>query len=116
MSLFIKKAGASQGATDTEVWFVPIAGVAGTTADFVAVGAASAQFGTITLAAGKLYVLTSSTDCWFLQGANPTAAKASPCMFVQKGVQLMVDGAQGAKVALIQDAVGGNASINQIDA
>ena len=88
----------------------------GTTADFVAVGAASAQFAGITLQAGKLYVLTSSADCWFLQGEDPTAAKASPCMFLQKGVQQLIDGAQGAKIALIQDAAGGNASINQIDA
>jgi hypothetical protein len=109
--LTIKRPGL-QGAVDISTVVVPIAGSA--LSDFVAVGAVSAQFPLGTMSAGHLFVFSSSTDCWIAQGANPTAAKAAGSMFVQKGALVYIDGAQGARLAVLQDAAGGNASLVEI--
>jgi len=104
---------AQLGAQDTEIAYVPIAGAS----DFVAIAAASAQFTGIgaTLVAGQAWRLTSTTDCYYQQGANPTAAAAAGSEFLQKGQPVMLDGAQGGKVALIQSAAGGFATIQRCD-
>jgi hypothetical protein len=116
MSLVVKKSGL-QGATDTDVWFAPVVSGAGFNSDFVAF-TTTTQFAGVgaTMAAGQLFCFTATVDCWIAQGANPTATKGAGSMFVQKGVQVVIDGSQGAKLAVLQDVGGGNASLVQITA
>lgn len=117
MSLTIKKAGAAQGATDSEVWFVPAGSGTAFTSDVVAFTTTTVFTGIgAAMTAGKLYVFTSTADCWISQGSAPTATKGAGSMFVQKGIQVLIDGAQGAKIAVLQDSAGGNANLVQIDA
>jgi hypothetical protein len=103
---------ALQGATDTDVWYVGSAtGGTAYVSDFLAF-TTTAQFTGIgaTMAAGKLFVFAATADCWISQGSNPTATKGAGSRFVKAGVEVVVDGAQGAKLAVLQDATGGNAS------
>lgn len=85
---------------------------AGAAAETIAVGAASAQFA-LTLDAGKAYRLISSTACYVAQGANPTAVAGAGTgrYYVPAGVALDLHGFAGVKVAVIQAAAGGFASI-----
>ncbi len=76
----------------------------------VAVGAASVQF-SATLGAGELWGFQSTTACYIAQGANPTAAAANGSVAVAAGQLVLLDVSQGAKVAVIQQAAGGNASL-----
>lgn len=89
---------------------MPVAG----SGDFEAVGAVSAQFSTLGMLTGHWYVYTASTDSWIQQGANPTAAKSAGSMFVAKGQPVLLDGAQGPKLAVLQDTAGGNASLVEV--
>ena len=80
-------------------------------ADVIAIGAGSVQCA-ITLVAGKLYRLTTSGACWIKQGANPTASAAAGSAFMPANTTTMIDGALGAKIAVIQDATStGNVSL-----
>lgn len=83
------------------------------TSDSTAVGAASAQFAP-DLAAGQTWLFVSSTACWIAQGANPTAAASDGNMFVPAGVQVMIDGAGGEKLAVIRDTADGRASLTRV--
>jgi hypothetical protein len=85
----------------------------GGTLDFTAVSGSSAQFST-TMKAGQIFAFTASTDCWICQGANPTAAKSAGSMFVAKGSRQLIDGGEGAKLAVLQDSAGGNASLVEV--
>ena len=78
--------------------------------DSTTVTVASAQF-TLTLAATYVYLFVSSTNCWISQGANPTASAADANMFVPANVLVTIDGATGAKLAVIRDTVDGKASL-----
>lgn len=81
-------------------------------ADAVAVGAASATFPVITtMAVGQRFVFVANTACWIAQGAAPVASAAAGSMFVPANTQVMIDGANGARLAVIQDAVAGKASL-----
>lgn len=74
---------------------------------------ASAQF-TLTLVDGQLYRLCSSTAAWIKFGANPTATIAGAnCHFITPNypTTILVNGT-GQKVAIIRDAVDGNASLS----
>ena len=103
--------GSSAGAMQVnDLWFVPM--FAGQT-DFTAVAGTSATFGA-TLLSGSVYVFAASTDCWIAQGASPTAAKAAGSMFVAKGQQVLLDGSQGPKLAVVQDAAAGAASLVEV--
>jgi hypothetical protein len=79
--------------------------------DFQAVGAASAQF-TKTMVEGSRYILTSTTAAWVAIGANPTAAKADGSFYLPANTPLVIM-CRGAavKVAILQDAAVGNASL-----
>lgn len=95
----------------------PLACVTGTVtqADEVAVGASSAQFANIVaMAAGSYYILVATTDLWFKQGANPTASAAAGSCFLPKGVQACISGANGIKLAVIEDSATGKASLCQV--
>jgi hypothetical protein len=76
-----------------------------------AVGAASVLFTTV-MEANATYLFVSSTACHILQGAAPTAA-AGTSMYVPAGVVLPIDGALGARLAVIQAAAGGTASLTR---
>lgn len=84
------------------------------TAQFVAVGAASAQL-TSTLVAGKVYSLATSTGLWVKQGFGAqTAAIAAANVYVPAGGTVYLHGSNGTHVSVIQDTTGGNCSINLI--
>lgn len=82
------------------------------TSDSQAVGAASAQLSP-TMAAGEVYVFISTTNCYVLQGANPTATAGDGSMFWPANVPLYIDGGLGAKLAVIQASAGGTASLTK---
>lgn len=84
-------------------------------AQSVAVGAASAQFGT-SMVDGQAYELISTTACWFAIGANPTAAAhAGASIYCPANLprKIYCLGAN-VKVAVIQDAAGGFATLSQL--
>lgn len=93
----------------------PVTGGSAASSDFLAVGAASAQFPAInTMVAGQTFVFSSNTGCWILQGANPTAAASAGSMFVPAGVPIVIDGGIGAKLAVIRDSADGKCSLTKI--
>lgn len=80
--------------------------------DVIAVVVTSAQFNTITaMAAGQLFLFCSTTNCYIAQAANPTASAADGSMFVPAGVIVTIDGAYGAKLAVIRSTADGTASL-----
>lgn len=86
-------------------------------ADFVAVGAASTLFPNINaMAADQYYVYTANVASWIMQGAAPTAAALAGSMFVPANTPVYIDGAYGAKLAVIQDATVGKASLVRVKA
>ena len=103
---------AQYGAQDVEIGFVPIAGAS----DFLAFTTA-AQFAGIasTMVSGQLWWFVSSAACWILQGANPTALKAATSLYVPPNAYILIDGAQGAKLSVLQDGTGGNACMQRLD-
>lgn len=83
-------------------------------ADNTAVGASSAQ-NTTSMAVDANYVFISDCSCYIKQGANPTASSADGSMLVPAGVALLLQGRNGAKLAVIQSgAVGGNCSLTPV--
>ncbi len=74
----------------------------------VLVGAAEI---TDTLTTGKLYVFTSTTNCWIAQGAAPTASAAAGSMFVPAGVAVLLNGGFGAAVSVIRNTADGACTI-----
>lgn len=79
--------------------------------DVKAVGSASTLFD-LTLENGRTYVLTTTTASWVAQGSAPTAVAGTDGNFyLPANVQLRVDGACGAKLAIIRAAADGFASL-----
>lgn len=94
---------------------VPIAGASA----FLAVTDTSQQFGQIAsadLAATDVAVFTCDTDCYIAQGANPTASGADGSQLIPAGQPVLIDGAQGAKLAVIRKAVTGVATLQKLKA
>lgn len=81
---------------------VPAAG----SSEYLAVTTSSAEVNGTGLAAADLHVFTCSVDCYIAQGATPTANSADGSMFVPAGMPVLIDGAQGAKVAVKGTAAG----------
>lgn len=82
-------------------------------ADNTAVGAASAQNSTIAMTPAGSYLFMSDCSCYLQQGVSPTASAADGSMLVPAGVPLILQGRNGAKIAVIQSgAVGGNCSLS----
>ncbi len=82
--------------------------------DNTAVGAVSAQAGT-TMTVASEYLFMSDSSCYLAQGANPTASAADGSMLVPAGVPVLLQGRNGAKIAVIQSgATGGNCSLTRI--
>lgn len=79
--------------------------------DVKAVGGASVVFD-LMLENGRTYVLTSTTAAWIAQGSAPTAVAGTDGNFyLPADVALRIDGACGAKLAIIQASAGGFASL-----
>lgn len=78
--------------------------------DNQAVGVASAQFTTSMTAAGT-YLFVADTSCYIQQGANPTASSADGSMFVPANCPLLLQGRNGAKLAVIRSTADGNGSL-----
>lgn len=79
--------------------------------DVQTVGVASVEFDT-TLAADRAYVFAANTDCYVAQAdTSATASAADGSVFVPAGTPLYLHGRNGDKVAVIQDASGGTASL-----
>jgi hypothetical protein len=126
MGLFLKKpalAGTNNiagGPTDVSPWYVPVVSGTGYNGDFVAFTTATPFTGLgVAMAVGHLYVFTATADCWIRQSTNATvnaATKGAASMFVQKGIQILIDGAQGSQLSVLQDATGGNASLIEVTA
>ena len=117
MSLMIKKPGL-QGASDTQVWYVPVVSGTGYDSDFVAftVDTAFSGFGNA-LTVGTLYMLTLTAAGWICQSNAGTAAtKGVGSLYLPANVQILIDGAQGSKLHILQDAAGGNASLVKVTA
>lgn len=72
-----------------------------TNSDRSTVTAASQQF-SFSMAAGQMYVLTSSIACYILQGSNPTAAAADGSTYVAANESVLIYGGLGAKLAIIR--------------
>src|SRR5206468_4024275 len=83
--------------------------------DFLTVGAASATFPALTsMTKDQYFLLTSTTAAWAKQGAAPVASAAAGSMYIAPNTPIIICGADGAKLALIQDAAGGKASLTPI--
>lgn len=79
-------------------------------ASHITIGAASAQ-SSGAYAQGQRLGLISDTDCWVLTGADPTAA-ASTGVFVPASTPIEIYiGADGDKIAAIQDSAAGDLTI-----
>lgn len=104
--------------TDSSVWYVPVVSGTGFNSDFVAFTTATPFTGIgAAMANGKLYAFQATADCWIRQSANATtnaAAKAAGSFFVQKGIVVLLQGAQGLQLSVLQDASGGNASLVEV--
>lgn len=83
--------------------------------DEVAVIVTSAQFAVLTaMASDQWFIFCSTTDCWIKQAANPTASAAAGSMFVPAKTIIFINGVNGAKLAVIRDAVDGKASLTPV--
>jgi hypothetical protein len=85
-------------------------------ADEVAAGAGSLQFATlamdITGSRGQhLYRYCANVATWIAQGANPTATAGAGSMYVPAGSPVLLDGFDGAKLAVIEDGSAGKANL-----
>jgi hypothetical protein len=56
-------------------------------------------------------VITATTDCWYNIGSNPTATVGAGSDFLPAGVKWGITLLSGQKIAVIQNAVGGNLAI-----
>lgn len=91
--------------------FAPVPG----TSQSSTVTASSAVLATALVATGT-YMFASTTACWIRQSADATAntaTAAAPSMFVPANTIIMIDGQNGAQIAIIRDAADGRASITR---
>lgn len=84
--------------------------------DIIDVGDTSAQFATFNaMAAGQWFRFFATVACWIKQGANPTAAaNTAASMPVAAGEAVLINGALGAKLAVIRDGANGKAVLTPV--
>ena len=83
--------------------------------DKLDVGVASAQFATLNaLANGRIYRFICTVACWIKQAANPTASAAAGNMYVGANEVVLIDGALGAKLAVIRASGDGVATLTPV--
>lgn len=78
------------------------------------VGVASVVFTTV-IGGNEIWQFCSSTACFVAQGAAPVAAAAEGSIFVPAGVPILIHGNDGAKLAVIQQAAGGLATLSRVN-
>jgi hypothetical protein len=61
-----------------------------------------------------LYEFVANVDSWICQGASPTASAGAGSMFVPANVPVIIDGVNGAALAVIQDSTSGRAALTPI--
>lgn len=83
------------------------------TATVATVAGAQVNFSN-TMATDKLYVLVSSTLAWCQQGAAPVATAGNGSWLVPPNTPVLVDGALGAKLSILQHTSGGTATLTQL--
>lgn len=81
---------------------------------FVTVGVASTMFSTV-IGGNEIWQFCSSTACFIAQGEAPAAAAAAGSVFVPAGVPILIHGNDGAKLAVIQQAAGGSATLSRVN-
>ena len=113
--LTLKKPGL-QGAVDFTMWYVPVVSGAGYNSDFVAFTTSTAFTGIgAAMTSGTFYALTMTAAGWICQSNAGTAAtKGTGSIFLPANITLLIDGAQGSKLTVLQDSAGGNASLVQV--
>ena len=84
------------------------------TAATIAITGTSAQLGAMDPKA--CYVLVTSTLAWCSQGASPTASAGAGSFLVPANTPTLIDGAIGAKLALLQHTAGGSATLVRVRA
>jgi hypothetical protein len=60
------------------------------------------------------YLLTSNVGLWCAQGSAPVAAPSSGSMYVPPNTPVLIDGANGASLAVVQDATAGKCSLTPV--
>lgn len=81
--------------------------------DFLAFTTA-ATFPTLVMAASQYFLFISTAACWIQQGAAPVATKAAGSMYVPANFEVLLDGRNGAKLSVLQDSTGGNATLLRV--
>jgi hypothetical protein len=82
--------------------------------DVQTVGGVEVDFDT-TMAADQYYLLVSSTLCWVKQGTAPVAASAADgSTLVPPNTPILINGALGAKLSIVQHTAGGSASLTRV--
>jgi hypothetical protein len=74
-----------------------------------AVSGTSAAFGA--MAVNEIWRLTATTNLWWSQGATPTATAGAGSAYLAAGQVVLVNGNNGAQVAVIEDTAAGKASL-----
>lgn len=83
------------------------------TSKTVTVDGTSQQFD-LDMGANEFWMFVSATACYIAQGANPTASAADGSVYVPANVIIPINGRAGAKLAVIQAASGGLASLTRV--
>lgn len=81
-----------------------------------AVTATAASFSAGMVAgSSQFWRFVSTTNCWILQGATPTAvANTVGNMLVPAGQEVYLDGRNGADVSVVRDTADGHASLTPV--
>ena len=82
-----------------DAYLVPVAGAS----THLSVTDVSAEFD-VDLGATETFLFTCDTDCYVAQGAAPTAAAADGSMVIPARQPIVIDGAEGARVAVVRVA------------
>lgn len=83
-----------------------------TTSKKIVVGAASVAAG-VTIGARERWIFTTTVACWVKQGVLPTATAGDTSTLVPAGGIVQFYGIGGPNLAVIQDTVTGNASVQR---
>lgn len=85
-------------------------------ADELVAGGVSATFATLAMdttgSRGQhLYRFCANVGTWIAQGAAPTASAGAGSMYIPAGKEVLLDGLEGAQLAVINDGSAGKASL-----
>ncbi len=81
--------------------------------DVKSVGGTQVNFDT-TMASGSFYILVTSTLSWVQQGGAPVASAADGSWLAPPNTPILIDGALGAKLSILQHTAAGSASLTLV--